>query len=77
MTTPLTALDKLPAYVYGDCCKEKHYLSLNRDITGKWSIGYVEFAEHTAIGGLALNDADTIEEAAVRMEHALERFKKK
>ena len=70
-------LDNLPSYLYGDCCKEKHFLTVNRDIQGKWSIGYVDFTNHEAIANLALNDSDTLEEAAQRMTFALKRNKDK
>ena len=39
---------KLPAYVYcdpsevHDCNNEKHYLTMNRDIRGKYSVAYEE-----------------------------------
>lgn len=60
-------LDKLPAYLYCDeeSCEHsdyaKHFLNLNRDIRGKWSVGYVEFETHSAI--YTENNFETIEQA--------------
>ncbi len=51
----------LPAYIHCDDCGERHYLSLNRDVQGRWSIGYVDFAGGEAIHGMngfkSINDA--------------------
>jgi hypothetical protein len=57
-------LEKLPAYIYCDnpeCDYERHYLTFNRDIQGKWSVGYIEFLHHSAV--YAENGFDTLEEA--------------
>ena len=61
----------LQPYIYcdNDGCLEKHYLTLNQDVQGKWCVGYVEFTNHTA--HVALNDFDTIAEALAAMEDQL------
>lgn len=62
-------LNKLPSYIYCKVCDQKHYLSFNRDIQGKYSVGYVEFENHTAI--LAENGFDTLEAAVDFIEKEL------
>lgn len=61
----------IPSYVYCEApgCEQKHYLSLNKDIQGKWSIGYMEFETHTAIYGE--NGFNSIEEATDWVEQEL------
>lgn len=75
----MTSLQDLPVYLYCDIdeCKDRHFVTVNRDVHGKYTIGYVEFTNHTAIGGLALNESDTLEEAVARMQAALVRRKKR
>lgn len=67
--------EDLPVYLYCDDeqCSAKHFITVNRDIAGKYIIGYVEFENHTAIVGLALNESDTFSEAVARMDAALQR----
>jgi hypothetical protein len=67
----------LPNYIYCNECSYPHLLVLNRTMTGKWSIAYVDFQNHLAIAGLALNDSDTIREAVARMAAALDRRDKR
>lgn len=31
------------AYLYCDDCEGKHFLNLNMDIQGRWSIGYINY----------------------------------
>ena len=73
----MSLLNDLPSYVYCPDCSNKHFLTLNRDIQGKWTIGYVEFEEGQAISGLALNGSDSVSEACARMGHALERYNRR
>lgn len=54
-------MDDLPAYINCDDCGERHYLIFNRDIQGKWTTGYQEFVENTAIH--TGNGFETIDEA--------------
>lgn len=68
-------LESLPAYIYADCCRDRHYLTLNRAIDGSWTAGYVEFEGGTCVSGLALNGSDTVEEAVKRLDFALKRWK--
>lgn len=70
-------IDNLPSYVMADCCENRHFLTIHRDIKGLWCIAYVEAEEHSAIGGLARNDSTTLKEAATRMDAALKRWKKR
>jgi hypothetical protein len=64
----MATVDKLPSYVYCDLddCGYRHFLSLNRDVQGKWSIGYVAFTDNgeLAIAELCLNGFDSIDSAA-------------
>jgi hypothetical protein len=80
-------IQDLPSYIYHDIEMDdgtiKEYcffLSINRDAYGKWSCGYVSFAddEHDefAIPQLVTNNSDTITEAAVRMAAKIKRFNK-
>lgn len=69
-------VESLPPYLYSDCCAERHYLSINRDVHGNWSAGYVEYEQGTAVGGLYINNAVTLSEVATRLEAKLERWKR-
>lgn len=64
-------LDKLPPYLYCDdlYCGQKHYFNLNRDIHGRWSIGFVEYLNHSAIH--AANEFNTPTEAVKALEEEL------
>jgi len=68
-------IEKLPAYIYCDDCPEKHFLTFNRDIQGKWCIAYAEFVQGTAI--FPMNDFTSLETAAqvmlVRLADSKER----
>jgi len=55
-------LHELPAYVHCDDCGERHYLTFNKDIQGKWSIAYVEY--ESELGFHYGNGFETLEEAA-------------
>lgn len=75
----MTKLEDLPVYLYCEDpeCTNKHFVSVNRDISGKYIIGYVEFDNYGCIGDLALNGSDTLEEAVTRMQYAIGRRKKR
>ena len=73
----MTKLEELPETMYCMDCHRHHFLSINRDIYGKWAIGYVEYEQGSVIPGLALNNSDTIKEAATRMDHAIARYNKR
>ena len=64
-------LNKLPSYIYADCCSGRHYLTLNKTVQGKWCIGYIDFDTGGAVFGLAFNDFPTISAAAIVMAKAL------
>lgn len=66
----MQVIEELPAYLHCDDCDERHYLSVNKDIQGKWSIGYVEYATHTAIH--TANSFETIDEAAKSLKEYLD-----
>lgn len=70
---PIVHLEDLPHYVYCDVpnCEARHYLSVSRNIQGRWTIGYIDF--DTSMACLYVNDAETIGEAALRMQYSLER----
>lgn len=70
-------VDELPNFIICSECDQRHFLTLNRDAFGGWSIAYVDYQETGAIPGLALNGSDSIDEAAVRMEHAIARYNKR
>lgn len=71
-------IDELPPYLYCDDpgCDNKHFLTFNRDIQGKWTIGYVEFETGGSIAELSFNGSDSIEEAVTRVKAALKRSNK-
>lgn len=64
-------LDTLPHYIECDECDNPHFLSLNRDLYGRWAMAYVEFELGEAI--CPLNDVDTLEEGVLRMKASLKR----
>jgi hypothetical protein len=66
-------IDKLPPYLYCDDCPNKHYLSLNKDVQGKWSIGYVEYESHQGI--YTANEFRSINEAAKYLLKELKEYK--
>lgn len=70
----MSLFDELPAYLYCPDCDEKHFLSLNKDIHGKWSAGYVDFENHTAVA--TTNNSDTLEEAETRLKYSVDRYNK-
>lgn len=67
-------INDLPSYLSCQDCGRKHYLSLNKDIHGNWTMAYIEFKDNTAI--LALNNSSSLSEAVQRMHYALERHNK-
>lgn len=66
----------LPDYieVRDDDAPRRYFLTLNRSAKGNWSAAYKEYENHEAI--CYINDADTLEEIATRLEHKLERYHK-
>lgn len=70
----MSLFDSLPAYLYCPYCDGKHFLTLNRDIHGKWSAGYMDYDTH--IGIACTNNSDTLEEAAIRLKHSVDRYNK-
>lgn len=78
-------IQSLPAYVYHEfefddgVERKKCFLSLNRDINGNWSCGYVTWDEEwgeLAIPQLVTNNSKDITEVAVRMEAKVQRYLK-
>lgn len=72
-------LDNLPAYLYCDDpeCWGRHYLTLNRDVHGRWTVAYVEYKDNRAISNLAFNDNKSIYEALARVRAAYDRQAKR
>lgn len=68
-------IDDLPHWI--ECadedCEYKHFLTFNRDDNGRWSAGYVEYNTHLAV--CTINNADTLQEAAVRLDASIKRNK--
>lgn len=75
----MSTFEDLPVYLYCDDeqCGLRHYITVNRDISGKYIIAYVEFKNNRAIAGLAFNGSDTFSEAVARMDAALQRRSKR
>lgn len=80
-------IEELPPYLYHDIVFDsgivatfRFYLTINRDITGRWSVGYVKYADDDydeyAIPQLVTNSSDTLTEAAARMSAKLFRYNK-
>ena len=77
-------------YDNGEVIKWKFFLSINRDLYGKWSVGYVHYPgsseEDELPGGepdtemvipqLFFNSADNLQEVAMRMKAKVERWDK-
>lgn len=74
-TITKATIDELPHYVYCNLegCNNRHYLSFNRDVQGKWSVVYIAFETNMAC--LFVSDAASLEEGATRMKYSLERHK--
>lgn len=66
-------IEDLPAYQFCDVCPERHFLTVNRDDHGAWSVAYVNYVDFGAVQGLALNNCSTLDEAAARMQAAIKR----
>lgn len=63
-------LEKLPSYIHCNNCTNRHYLTLNKDIHGRWCIGYTEFETWGTIEELAIGDMESVEEACRKMKKA-------
>ena len=79
------SIEELPKYINHDIEFDdgtiktfRFFLSVSRDLYGKWSCGYVKFADdendEMAIPELVTNSSDNLTEVAVRMEAKLQRF---
>jgi len=72
-------VEDLPAYImgtvpgYGDNSPSHHYhLTINKDDNQQWSAGYMHYDTGRII--LAINNADTLEEVAVRLNGRIDRY---
>lgn len=70
-------VETLPHFIICPHCGEKHFLTVNRDVYGQWSIGYVEYADGTILEPLGLNNSTNLNEAAHRMAAALQRYNRR
>jgi hypothetical protein len=75
-------LDELPAFIEGTVVLPdgsthiSHYhLTMNKDDNAQWSAGYLHYDSGRII--LAVNDADNLDEIAIRLRGRLERWIKK
>lgn len=84
----IMSIEDLPPYFNrnvelddGSVRNYRFFLNINRDLTGKWSCGYVKFGDEDTgemvIPNLFTNSSDTIEEVAVRMAAKVKRFNNK
>lgn len=82
-------VEDLPPYLYHDIYDDDDpaivktypfFLSVSRDLQGKWSCGYVsyadEFHDEFAIPQLVTNSSDNLHEVAIRMDAKLARYNK-
>lgn len=69
------SLADLPSYIHTTDSDVPYFLTINKAKNGSWSAGYIEFETHGAC--VAINDADDLNEIAVRMKYALDRFTKR
>lgn len=89
----MITLEDLPHFVEneveyddGTVLTRKFFLNINRDLYGKWSVGYVHYPSDELVGGepdtemvipqLFFNSADNLQEIAVRMKYKIHRFNK-
>lgn len=67
-------------YEDGAVVAERFFFSINRDLDGYWSAGYVHFATEEdgemAIPELVTNSSETLKEAEARMVAKYNRFRK-
>lgn len=68
-------IEELPPYLYCDVdgCFDRHYLTLNRDVQGRWSIGYIAYMPERGIGELCENSFTSINEASRWLSDALKK----
>lgn len=66
----------LPDYieVADDDTPLRYFLTINRTALANWSAAYKEFDDNAVL--LAINNADTLEEIAIRLRYKLQRLKK-
>lgn len=76
MTANRSPLDDLPPYLNCDDCGLRHFLTINRDVQGKWSAAYLAYGDEgqSTLPHLWLNNAETLDEVALRMQLKLRRF---
>lgn len=70
----MAEIDDLPPYMYCDIeeCKYRHFLTLNKDVQGKWSIGYAAFVtDERGISGLCENRFSSVDDAAKWLKNEL------
>jgi hypothetical protein len=68
-------LSDLPDFIYnGDDDDRKFFLTINRNIDGRWTAGYTELDGFSSI--FPINDADTLPEVATRLHAYLKRNNK-
>jgi hypothetical protein len=73
-------VEKLPSSVLCCGCDLKHFLSINRDTYGRWSAGYIAYDDdegESVIPELCLNNADSLDEVALRMEQKLKHWRQR
>lgn len=75
MATP-SKIDQLPGYVDDDGCR--FFLNICKDTNGKWSAAYLCYNEDCADGEwqhglMAMNEGETLDEVAIRLQVRLER----
>lgn len=70
----MNLIEKLPKYLYCDDCDLRHFLTLNRTLNGKWTIGYTEWTNGGSIFGI--NGCSDIPDAANQLKKVLDDYEK-
>lgn len=69
------SIESLPWFIEKE--HQKYFLTINRDLYGKWSAGYILFNDGTEeiLDSLFTNSSDNLTEIAIRMSEKVKRYK--
>ena len=71
-----TAIEQLPHHIECLDCELRHFLTVNRASDGTWSAGYIAYADDGERVVLPINDAENLDEVALRLSIRLKRWNK-
>lgn len=73
------SIEDLPHYIKTGSLKYPYFLTVSRDLFGKWSAGYIAFTDdgESVNPELFINSADTLDEVVIRMTAKLARYNKR